>query len=421
MKRKWMVGLSALLGVVVIGFLAYFFLQTPDVAVKRVTPEDVTRSFTEDAVVASASNVALHPLSAATIDAIGVEAGDDVGAGEVLAELDYRELDYAEQELNAQLSALEGEAVQLGETPGEAELQRSEHAIEQAEASLEKVENRHERMEILHEHGVISDQALEEVEAMLQDAQYHLQAQQDARDVLIESYDPPAGSYQVIEARKEGIRSQINLLNYQRENYYKVSSPIDGVVAEVHQEKGEVAQPQRPLVEVFSEDHFIVESELLTRDIFDVHEGMAVQLTLEKRDEDVDFPGTVIKISPRAQEGISPLGLEEERVEVTIEPDFPAEVSVGPGYGLDAEFVTETQKDKLVVPKTALFTYEGEDALYVEEAETIALRQVSTGLEDQQEVVIEQGLEAGDKVVIDPQVAGVMAGDRVAPQVVNEE
>ena len=159
-----------------------------------------------------------------------------------------------------------------------------------------------------------------------------------------------------------------------------------------------------------------VKTQVLTRDVHDLELGMPVKLTMEQRDQDVTFNGKITEISVQAEKGISPLGLEEDRVSVSIEPEIPEGVVVGPGFGIDVTFVTAFRDNQLVVPQSSLFNVDGEDAVFVADNGRATVRKVATGFETRRDIAVEEGLDEGDIIIIDPQTDGLTEGSGIFVQ-----
>jgi putative ABC transport system permease protein len=168
----------------------------------------------------------------------------------------------------------------------------------------------------------------------------------------------------------------------------------------------------RPPVPVFNRSRYEINTYLLAEDVLHVREGMKVTLIQKRKDGDYRFYGIVKSIAPSAVEKVSALGLIERRVKVTVQPggNMP---ELRPGYSVDVEFRVLEQKDKLAVPKTCLFPYEGGDALWVVRDGRARVQKVTKGMETQELVVIEQGLKPGDKVIKNPRLEGLKEGKKV--------
>ncbi len=412
MKKKWKAILGALAVLLVGGFVVAQALQGTQVEVKEMKPEEIQKSFTEDGMVKPPVELAVHPLTTARIVELKVEEGDRVEKGELLAVLEDDELHYQLEELQARLRALEGEEEKLYQEPGEAEIKSKEIAIEQARQSKDAAKRDYEKVKKLHQAGVVPEAELQQAEDLLSQARRHLQLQKEALDALKEGYDPPRGSQKIIQAQKDALASQINLVHHQLD-HYRVHAPVSGIVKNLEAGTGELAGPEMPLMELFSPDVLEVEARVLTRDIFDINEGMTVGLTLEKRDTDREFSGEVVDIAAYAEKAHSPLGLEEERVKVTILPDLPDDVEISPGFELEVEFTTMELSGEMVVPNRALFTDDGDDALFVVEEGRARVRKVETGLEANHRVVINRGLSEGDLVIVEHDLKDIREGSRV--------
>jgi len=197
----------------------------------------------------------------------------------------------------------------------------------------------------------------------------------------------------------------------------ELEAPRDGKVVKLNAVEGGAAGPEIPLFKVFDPGEYEVETMVPVRDVHDIEKGMPVELTKERRGEDRVFPGEVTGIASRAEEGVSPLGLDEKLVKVTVEPDLPGDVKLAPGYGLEVEFIIEEQSNELVIPRAAIYTYNDEDYVFVVEDNRAREQRVTTGLESNREVVITEGLSEGNKVILDPDQEGLDDGTRVDPRV----
>ena len=412
MKKKWKIALGSAVALAVVIFLAVQALQGVEVEVIEVVPGEVKQSFTEDGVVKARQEHRVYSLHSTRVQALLVEEGDLVAEGDLLAVLEDEEIKYALEELEAQLQGLAGEEQQLRQEPGPAEIESIELGIEQANRFLATAERNYQRVESLYEEGAASTVELEEAEDMLQEAEHNLEQQEKALEQLHEAYEPARGSAEIISARRSAILSQMELLQYQQENY-RIHAPIPGIVANLEAEEKGLVTPQVPLMELFHPEDYLVEARILTQDVLDITAGMPVELTFASRNDDIVFPGEVIRLARHAERDLSPLGLEEERVKVTILPDPPADFDLAPGYRLEVEFVTEELPGELAVPKSSIFTYEGEDALFVVENGRARVRTVARGLETRYEVVISEGLSEGELVILNPRAEGIDDGARV--------
>lgn len=376
MKRNWKIILVAVLAVVVAGILAFQYLEGIRVEVYRVGRYDLVESFTEEGVLVSEDERTVYSLYQAGIEEVLVEEGDEVEDGDLLVVLDAEELELKLSELRSQLRAVNSE-------------------IAMTRDSLETAEDNYERIEVLYQRDWATKIELEEAEK-------HKKEMRSAVESL--------------ESQRSAISAQVQTVEHRKDNY-RIKAPIAGVVVDLNAEEKGVAGPQLPLMRLLKknevEQTILVETRVLTRDVEEIHEGQQVEMVFERRDEDLKFSGEVEKIASYAEKDISPLGLEEERVTMTIDPDLNDEINLGPGYKVDVEFVISVVEDALLAPGRALFTYEGEDALMVVRDNRARVRKVAVGAETRQEAEITEGINEGDLVILDPGVEGLEDGRRV--------
>jgi len=376
MKTKWKIILGALVVLVVAGVLTVQALQGIVVEVHRVSRGEVAASFTEDGRLISEDERGVYSSYRAPIKEVAVEEGDRVSEGDLLVVLDDKELNYQLREVEARLRGI---AV---------EIEKLDDDIEQANRDYFRVRE-------------VSYLRAQDVKEMRKD----LETNQE-----------------VLRAERNALYSQLERLREQKDDS-RIYAPISGVVQHLQAEENGMASPEAPLMRLYKKEgqeiNYLVKTRVLTRDVLEIYEGMQVKLTFERRDEDLEFAGEVKEIYSYAETDISPLGLEEERVTVTVSPTFPGDLQLGLGYRVEVEFITNRHEDVLWVPQTALFSYQGEDALMVVDENRTRVRKVNTGLETRRQVVIKEGLEEGDLVILNPGAKDLDEGSRVSYTVYN--
>ncbi len=377
MKTKWKLALGLIFIVVVAVVLIYEYFIGVEVDAYRVERGDLVESITEEGLLVSEDQRTVYSLYQARIEAVAVEEGEQVERGDLLVVLDASELEYTLTELRSGLESVNSE-------------------ISMVRDNLNTAARNYERIKALYDRDWATRIELEEAEKMKKEARSALES---------------------LEAQHNSLTAQIQTIEYRLENH-RINAPISGVVTDLNAEEQGLAGPQVPLMRLFQKDevagwHFEVEARVLTRDVEFISVGEEVTLIFQRREEDLKFPGEITRIAEYAEGDISPLGLEEERITVTIRPDLPDQVTLGPGYKVDVEFITRVTENVLVVPRRALFTYEGEDALMVVIDDRARVRKVTTGMETRQEVEILDGIGEGNPVILDPQQEGIEDGARV--------
>lgn len=364
LKRKWVI----LLGVVVlilIGAVSFYQITKGLVAdVLEVQPRSFAITIEEKGTVVAQVMRPIHPAFAGQVIKLPVAEGQLIEEGQVLAVVNSQEFALLRLQIN------------------------------NARSDLISAQNRYDRLQALFEEGAVTKQELEDAQALLQSAQNRLQQQLEAfavhgsQGTRIEPFGDETGHYAIL-------------------------APIAGIASNLNVDAGELVTPGAPLMTIYQPDVFKVETYLLTEDVQLVEVGSGVKLIQERRNEQVVFLGEVESIAPFAEPQISALGLQEQRVRVTVTPQFPDQSKVAPGFELDVQFILQEAADVLVVPKTALFKLVDGDALWVAKEGRAKIQHVQTGLANDTEVIINDGLNRGDQVILNPQLKGLREGKKI--------
>ncbi len=191
-------------------------------------------------------------------------------------------------------------------------------------------------------------------------------------------------------------------------------APIDGTILKVIHKSETTLPAGEPILEIGDiEGDLEVMAELLSSDAVQVSEGNGVIIT--KWGGPGDLSGTVSRIDPYGYTKYSALGVEEQRVETTIQFDGPSEDrgTLGHGYRIEVQIVVWAQEDVVIVPSAALFRQGQNWAVFANEDGRAVLREVEIGRNNGIEAQVFSGLEPGESVVQFPS-ANLTDGARIA-------
>jgi len=395
-------------------------LQTELIEVK---PGTVAQVFKEEGIVETVQDRPVYSLVSGEIISLPVKEGQRVAAGDLLAQVNTKDLEYQLAQLKAQRQSLEGQEKKSFQEI-EQQLQQQQLTIEEAKRQLEQSKAEYNRVKTLYDANAVAKTELEAAINKVEQRQNEL-AQQESRLALLQKQTGTGGNAgtalpaetggsatkQYYQGLIAAVEAQIQQLQYQVANS-RITVPIDGIVQELQVKQGMVVSLPTPLLRLAATSGYEINAYILVEEVLPVKAGMKVTLIQKRKDGDYKFPGTVQAIAPAAVEKVSALGLVERRIKVTIKPEGTSP-ELRPGYALDVEFKTLKQSDKLAVPKTCLFPYGGGDALWVVRDGRAQIQQVQKGMETDELFVIKQGLKAGDQVIKNPRLEGLEAGKRV--------
>jgi HlyD family secretion protein len=186
----------------------------------------------------------------------------------------------------------------------------------------------------------------------------------------------------------------------------EVRAPVTGRVLKVNQESEGVVQPGSPLIEIGDPLDLEVVADLLSSDAVQIIPGASVRIDGWGGPP---ISGRVTRVDPAGFLKVSALGIEEQRVRVTIDFIDPPEVwaRLGHDFRVVVHVTVWKTDDTLTVPLGALFR-KGEDwAVFTVRNGRAQTTVVQVGHRDARIAEVISGISQGDEVVLHP-------SDRVA-------
>jgi HlyD family secretion protein len=336
-----------------------------DVAAWTVAATDLEATLQISGNLAPQARVAILPKMPGTLSRVTVDIGDEVRAGQVVAELDAREIE-------AQVDAAAA-AVNVAEA-----------GVEAAEAALANANLEHERARNLFERGALPRQRLDAAET----ARRAATAQRDlAKATLAQA--------QASLRRAREVRRDVTL-----------TSPVEGVVVERNYDAGSLVSPgDRPMLVVADLRIMTLEAGVSELEAGRLRVGMPARITVQARDGEV-FEGRIAAIAPE----VDPRN-RHFRIEVRTSNPGGALLS---GMYATVTIPLARAPQALAVPREAVTTRDGRRVALRIEGGTVSDVAVTEGMHDGRLVQIAAGLQPGDVIVADAR-QDVAPGARVNP------
>lgn len=428
MRMRWIVilGIVVLLGT----FLAYRS-RLPQATLTAVHPrsgtirvyvqELATTQLPQDYLVAMPIPGWLNPIE--------LREGDAVKQGQVIATLDTADLKDRVRQVEERMAALEANIAKTADNTmendallqAEAIVSAMNETVKAAEAKLEAskaladfAKEDVERFRKLEKGNATTERELHSAEANWRKASADHQS--DALNLAAlkivnavsyvtpklirdyigkKQYDKQAYERQLLEAKAQ---LAIEKRNLERAT---ITSPIDGVVLRRHETRHQYLQPGMPLLTLGNLDTMEVVAEVLTERAMLIRPGDPVEITGEGL-PDGPIGGKVLRVYPAGFKKISSLGVEQQRVNVTLglEKRPP---QLGVDYRVEVRIYYGNAENTLILPRTSLFR--GEDGgwmVMVVRSGRTQLQPVKIGLMNDSEAQILEGLSAQDEVVARP-------------------
>jgi len=274
-------------------------------------------------------------------------------------------------------------------------------AVASAEAALIAARADAERLQAEHERLV---RDLDRAKALLVSATVSQQAVDNAIAAEREGYLAVRSAEAVIGMRRQELAAaRAALMPSQAQNgndTVAVKAPLSGQILEIDREsEGPIAQGT-PIVEIGDLNSLECVADFLSEEAVRVKPGDKVQFSDWGGDP---LPGRVRRVEPAGFTKISALGIEEQRVNIVMDLDNPADrQNLGHGYRFVANIVVWQGDDRLIVPMSALFRDADGWAVFVIANGRAHWRNVEVGHTNRLNAEILGGLNEGDSVVVHP-------------------
>ena len=318
--------------------------------------------------------------------------GVRVRRGDVLVEFDRQQQykDFLDKQAQYYDLADQVKEKQSAERAARAEDQTS---LKVAEDALQIAQLEVKKNEILSRiDAEINDEKLAEAKATLAQLRHTYALKRQAA----------AAGIRVLQIKADRAR-QAMLYAEANEKRMLIRSPMDGIVVlnEIflngrmgHAQEGTQVQPGVPFMRVVDPSKMDVHAEINQADLPYLHEGQAAVVRLDAY-PGLWFPGTLEEVSPLGHTGMFSDRVRNFRGIFSISgsnrklmPDLSAAV--------DVELAS--QKNALVIPVESVASEGGATYVWVKSGGGFEKRQITTGPENDLDIVVESGLKAGDVI-----------------------
>ncbi len=179
---------------------------------------------------------------------------------------------------------------------------------------------------------------------------------------------------------------------YTRRGYAEVRAPFDGVVQKVHVLPGELAVPGKPLLEVVAAEPLKAVVPVPQTDLADLHPGLAAHITVSAAEG--AWEGRVDRVYP---------ALDKATRSATLEMFLPKGLpALRPGMVATVDVRLVRREGVLTVPRQAVQERGEASGVFVVEEDRARWRTVTVGPAQGGVVLIEQGLQPGERVIVTP-------------------
>lgn len=356
-----------------------------------------------------------------------VEEGDTVRVGQLLAKIDPDA--YTSAVERGEASVLTAKAQAANATAG---ISQAKSQMEQIEAQLANQSELHKRNEKLYKEKVISAVEFEQSLATLKGLEANLRASKASIDAASEMAKGATFSVRSAEASLKELKTNLNRTS--------ITSPMNGIVSLLNVKQGErvvgtIQMAGTEIMRIADYSEIEVQVDVSENDILRIAQNDEAEIEVDAY-LDRKFKGRVIQIANTASAaGGLGAALSADQatnflVRILIDPTSYADIRektgrepFRPGMSATVDILTNQVSDVLCVPIQAVTTREEKvksivdeeknpekktvndpirEIVFVVTGDTVAVREVKSGIQDDTYIEIKSGLEEGEKIVSGP-------------------
>lgn len=422
-SNKWLIiGLLAVAGLIAVALFVKGKSKPKGV---KVDVESAAKRTVYEKVAASGkifpeTEVKISSDVSGEIVELYIEEGDSVVMGQLLAKIDpeayFSQVEQGEAGLNQSKSNYAN---------AQSQIESSRAQREQTQAAFNNAKAVHDRNKKLFDEGVISEVdfeqsqlAYEQQQANLKSIEANIRAAQKAAE---------GAQYQVESAAAQLKQLKTNLRRT------SIKAPTSGIISSLSVEQGErvvgtIQMAGTEMMRIANLSSMEVQVDVSENDILKVSKGDKVDIEVDAYLEKI-FKGVVTEIANSAsniQTAAMQLNTDQVTnfvVKIRIDTDsYQNLMNDGrkypfrPGMSASVDIYTDSNEDVLTVPIQAVTIREKEDVeedkeleeedlqtvVFVMQEDTAHMSEVITGIQDDDYIVILNGIDEGDKIITGP-------------------
>jgi multidrug efflux pump subunit AcrA (membrane-fusion protein) len=338
--------------------------------------------------VKPAQEIIITPKQPGKVTKINFEVGQEVKAGEILYQLDNTD---ALLQVNQAAAAVELAEINLKRLSGstyEQQIAQLKSAMVSAEINYKDAKTNYESVKALYEAGAESKYNFDRTES-----QFKLAEQQ---------YQTAKLNYDITEQKSalENIAAASAQLNQSKAAYAivknalensNIKSPINGVIAAKNVKVGEFISNATASFIIVDNSSYTVEVDVNEDVIGKVHIGDQTKLYIGSISEEA-LSGTITAAAPSAD-------MKKQTYLVKIAIDNPPSTIKG-GMFAEVKLILNKAENCILAPLASIVEQDGKKYVFVLKGDKAAKTEVTTGIFNDKEIQIINGITVSDTIVI---------------------
>lgn len=400
-----LIGLS-LAGLIGAGGFTYYFLghkqlrRNSKALTVPVQIQDLSVRITASGTVVPVQEVNLSPKAAGQLAKLYVDQGDRVGQGQILAQMDDKDIQAQLRQQKANLALAQARLAEARAGSRIEEIGQAQAQVNAAKVQANLTHTRSLRNQKLFRQGAISRDQLDEALTNERNAQANIeQAQQRLKQLRKGTRPEQIDQAQAQVAQAE---AQLQAVQVQEENT-KIRAPFSGIITQKYANVGAFVTPTTSASATSSATSTSIVAiagklEVLAKvpetDITQIKPGQQVKIVADALPSQT-FQGKVRLVAPAA---VVEQNVTSFQVRVAL---LTGQAQLRSGMNVDLTFLGDRLKNALVIPTVAIVTEKGQTGVLVPDARhEPQFHSVTIGFSMGNQTQVIQGLQPGERVFV---------------------
>tara|TARA_B110000046_G_scaffold13229_2_gene12975 strand:+ start:3227 stop:4606 length:1380 start_codon:yes stop_codon:yes gene_type:complete len=423
-SRKWLVPVL-IIGIGALIAAAYFKGQGKpkgiEVTVEEADNRTILEKVTASGKIFPETEVKISSDVSGEIVELYVQEGDSVYIGQVLAKIDPDTYESTVERGRASVNS-----AKANKAASATQIESSKAQIQQIQAQLTNAKTVHDRNVKLLSEGVISQVEFDQSLSALQGLVANMRSAEATLESAKKNVEGASYSVQSAEATLREMRTSLSRTI--------IKSPTNGIVSSLSVEQGErvvgtIQMAGTEMMRIANLSAMEVQVDVSENDILRVSLNDKVDIEVDAY-LDRKFSGYVTEIANSASNigGAASLNTDQVTnfvVKVRVDSESYKDLlgpnkryPFRPGMSASVDIRTETMDNVLAIPIQAVTVREKEDdkdnkkkkaaddeleeVVFVMEADTVRMVNVTTGIQDDEYILVTSGLEKGEVIITGP-------------------
>lgn len=374
-----------------------------NVSVSTAQKADVRKSINYTGEVKASSSASVSSKVSSSVEAIYVEIGDYVNAGDVLMRLDSTQYSLAYSQAKAAYSSAlaaknNAEASYNNLTGGSHEQSKvsMNQAVANAESAYNAAVDNYNRQKALFDIGAVSKVSLESAQTSMNNAKIALDSAKANAELNEQVVIPQtqAGASAGLDQASAGVQQAKVAMDIAANNLANctVTAPISGYISSKSYTVGQMASPGYEAFSIKNSEMLDIEINVTESVISSVEEGSTALVDIKS----ANLKGLEAVVSNVAKAKNDATGLFTIKVAIDNKDE-----KIKVGMMADVFIPTDTVENALTVDYNSLILENDTYYVYVIKGNKAYKTKIEVGITDGKKAQVLSGLKAGDKVAVD--------------------